>query len=151
MLYCLPFTLEPSVRIQSQYDDSAEDSKRAGWVNRWLRGYSNQKTHSDRYDKKITPEFAGEILAMMDYDPRKSVWFIAWDMAKFLIRQVVNEDLRYFSDKIRKSFAEQEERLCCKDFGQTQISPLTDHGFVFLWWEKFQPRSDDGLTEQPLA
>ena len=62
------------------------------------------ETHSARSDKKITPEFVGEINTMIDNDPSKSMRAIARDagMSQFLIRQTVHEDIRYFSYKIRK-------------------------------------------------
>ena len=39
-----------------------------------------QKPQSDRTDKKRTPEFVGQIQAMINNDPSKSVSFIARDM-----------------------------------------------------------------------
>ena len=38
-----------------------------------------------------------------------------------------------------------------QSFEQTQASPPTDHDLVFLKCEKFQPTSNDELTEQLLA
>ena len=63
------------------------------------------KPHSDCYDKKRTPEFIGEIHVMMHNNPSKSIRSIAMDIevSKFLIRQVVHEDIHYFSYKMRKS------------------------------------------------
>ena len=60
-----------------------------------------RKPHSGRTDKKRTPEFVEEILAMIDNDLSQSVRFIARDVVvwEFLIRQVVHEDMKYFSYK----------------------------------------------------
>ena len=75
----------------------------------------------------------GEIKTMIGNDPRKSIRLIARDMgvSEFHIRQVVHEDIRYFSYKIRKGQffitgnEGQEERQCSKVFQQTQTFPPT--------------------------
>ena len=58
-----------------------------------------RKSPSDHFDKKIIPEFLGEIKAMIDNNPSKSIRPIDRDMgvSEVLIRQVVHEDIRYFS------------------------------------------------------
>ena len=60
---------------------------------------------NDHSDEKITPKFIGWIQAMIDNNPSKSIRPIARNMkeSELLIRQVVHEDIRYFSYKIRKS------------------------------------------------
>ena len=54
--------------------------------------------------KKRTPDFLGEIRAMIDKDPRQFIKSISRDMevSEFIIRQVVHEDICYFSNKMRK-------------------------------------------------
>ena len=51
------------------------------------------------YSEKKRTEFVGDIQAMIDYNPSRSIRFIAQGMevTKFLIRQVVHEDIWYFS------------------------------------------------------
>ena len=106
MLYCLEFISEAPTRrdpciwvsrqrILSELDDFKGDYKST----------AAQKLHSIRFDKKTTSKFIGEIQAMIDNDPSKSIRSIAWDMgvAEFLIKQVVHEDFCYFSYKMRKS------------------------------------------------
>ena len=44
----------------------------------------------------------------------------------------------------------QKERLRCKAFPKTQASLLTEYAF-FIKLEKFLPRLDGELTEQPMA
>ena len=100
----------------------------------------------------------GEIQAMIDINSCKSIRFIAKDMkmSQFLFRQVMHEDIWYFSYKKRKSeFLSQtmkdKERPCCKALEQTQASPATELTLVFLRWEKFQAVSVGEFTEQLLA
>ena len=47
---------------------------------------------SDRFDKKRSPEFVGEIQAIMENDPSMSIRSIARDMevSEFLIRQIIH-------------------------------------------------------------
>ena len=68
------------------------------------RNYEGTAARKPRSDKKITPDFVTDIQAIDDNDPRKSVGFIARDMevSEFLIRQIVHEDIRYSSYKMRK-------------------------------------------------
>ena len=70
--------------------------------------------------------------------PKQPTGFIARDMgaSEFLIRQVMHEDIRYFSYKMRKPIfiticEEEEERPCC-NVQQTQISSLNEHALIFL-------------------
>ena len=62
-----------------------------------------RKPHSDCSDEKRTPKFVGEIQVTIDNDSCKSISSIARDMGvfEFLTRQVVHEEIRYFSYKIR--------------------------------------------------
>ena len=48
---------------------------------------------------KKTPKFVDEIQSIINNDPNKSIRPISRDMgkSKFLIRQVVHEDIRYYS------------------------------------------------------
>ena len=65
--------------------------------------------------------------------PSKSLRSKARNMgvSEFLISKVMHENIRYFSCKLRKGHfliscdKEQEERLRCKDFEQTQTSSPT--------------------------
>ncbi|CAI9715722.1 Hypothetical predicted protein [Octopus vulgaris] len=96
---------------------------------------------------------------MIDTDPSKSIRSITRDMrvSVFLNRQVVHEDIRYSSYKMKKgqflsqAIKRQEERLCYEAFEQTQASPLAEHALVFLRRKKFPPGSDGEHTEYPLA
>ena len=71
-------------------------------------GVASRKPHSD---KIRTPEFVGEIQSIIYNDPSKSVWSIVRDMVvfEFLTRNLVHEDFRYFSYKMRN----------CKSLSQT--------------------------------
>ena len=83
-------------------EDSAEDLKTVGWDQCWLQ---KRRQLGSFTDKKRTPEFVAEIQAMMDNNPNKSIMSTARDMGvfQFLIRQVVHEDIHYFSQKMRKA------------------------------------------------
>ena len=93
---------------------------------------------------------------MIDNDSRKTIKSITNDMktSEFLIRQVVHEDIRYFSYKMRKGYffiishEGQEVRPGCKAFKLTQASSLNEYVLIFLRGEKFLPGSDDELTAQ---
>ena len=58
------------------------------------------KLHSDRSDKKRTKSL-GEIKAVIDNDPSKSIRTITRDiaMSEFLIRQLVHEDIWNIKDE----------------------------------------------------
>ena len=87
---CLGVNLRTVPRIQKELDDSNVDYVgRVGW--KIYFGYS---------DKKRNPEFVGKILAIID----KSARFIALNtrVSEFFIRQVVHENIQYFSNKMRK-------------------------------------------------
>ena len=93
-----------------------------------------RKPHSDRSDKKRTPEFVAEIQAMIVNNPSKSISSITRDMGvyEFLIRQIVHKDIWYFKYKFRKwQFLSQammdKRKEYCKAFEQTQKSPPTKH------------------------
>ena len=72
------------------------------WISSNVRLLENL---TDFSEEKRTPKFIGEILAMIDNDPSKSIKSLAKDMgmSELLIKQVVHEDIRYFSYKMRKS------------------------------------------------
>ena len=118
-----------------------------------------RKPHSIHSDQNRTPKFVGEILAMINNNPSKSFRSIAVNMgvSKFLIRQVVHEEIQYFSYKMWKEpifitdLEGQQERPHWKAFQQIEASSLVEQDLIFLRWEKFLPRSDDELTEQLLA
>ena len=59
-------------------------------------GTTVRKPHSDRSDKKSSLEIVGDIPAMTDNDPSKSIRSIVKDLrvSEFLIRWVVQEDIR---------------------------------------------------------
>ena len=63
-----------------------------------------QKPHSFRSNKKRIPEFVGEIQSMIDNDLSKPIISIAryLGVSEFLINRVVHENIRYFSNKMRK-------------------------------------------------
>ena len=80
-----------------------------------------------------------KIKAMNKNDPSKSIRSIAMNMgvSEFLIRQVVQEDIQYFSYKMRNGqffftigHEDQEERSHCKALQQTSI-PSNWKYFVF--------------------
>ena len=95
----------------------------------------------------IRKEFPNLLLrsTMIDNDPRKSIRYIPRDMgvSKFLISQIVHEDIRYFSYKMRKTFfitsyEGQEEKPRNKAFEQTQVSTPTEIALLFIRRGKFQ-------------
>ena len=91
--------------FRCQSKDSAKDLKKElDGSNGDYEGTAAQKPHSDHSDKKRTSKFVGDIQAMIDNNPNGSVRSIARDMgvSEFLIRQVVHEDICYFSYKMRK-------------------------------------------------
>ena len=73
-----------------QSEDSA-DYLKTDESNGDYEGTAAWKPHSDSSDKKRTPEFVGEIQAMIDSDFNQSIRSIIRDMEvyEFLIRQVV--------------------------------------------------------------
>ena len=81
-------------------------------------------------DRAVDLKSVQWIQAMSDNDPTKLIRSIARDMgmSKFLIRQVVLENIQYFSCKMWK--------------GQYTL--------MIRWWEKFQPGSNGELTKQSL-
>ena len=87
-----------------QSGDIAEDSKSVGWVKWWLRRYGCLEVSFWLILIRKDLWFVGEIQAMIDNDPSRLINFFARDMGvcAFLIRQVVHEDIYYFSNKIRK-------------------------------------------------
>ena len=108
MLYCLVFMPEAPIwrftMFGCQPENNAEDFKRLGKSNGDYKCMASQKPQSKCSDKKKkkkkrTPKFIGEIQAIIDNDPSKSIRYIARDMrvSKFLIRQVVHKDIWYFS------------------------------------------------------
>ena len=60
-----------------------------------LKGTAVQKSYSDCSDKKRTPEFVGDIKAIIANDPCEESRFTARDMgvSKLLIRLVLHEDI----------------------------------------------------------
>ena len=97
-------------RIQKDLDDSYRDYEcRVVW-----------QPHSNRSDKKRSPQFVGEIPVIIDNNPSKSINPIPINLgdSELLIRQIVHEDILYFSCKMRKDqFLSQsmknEERARC--------------------------------------
>ena len=86
--HCLGVNLKKARRIWKDLYESSDDYK----------GTTAQKPHSDCSDKIIFV-FLGEVQAIIDNDPSKSIRIIVkilWG-SEFLIRQVVHEDIRYFS------------------------------------------------------
>ena len=79
--------------------------------------------HSDYSEKKRT-EFVIDVQAMMTTIPASQIRSITRDMgvSDFLIRLIVNDNINYFSFKMRKdqflsqTIKLQEERLRCKAF-----------------------------------
>ena len=57
-------------------------------------------------DSKRTIEFVREIQGMIHNDPSELIKSIASNigMSEFLMKQVVHEDIQYFSNKMRKSY-----------------------------------------------
>ena len=95
------------------------------------------KAHSHHSNKKRT-EFAVETQPVIDNNPS---WSRARDMgvSEFLFRQVVHEDIYYFSYKIIKGHfffitghEGQERRPYCKTFEQIQASLLCKYALVFV-------------------
>ena len=62
-----------------------------------------REPHFDRSDEKRTPEFVVDIKAMIDNDLSElsDLYLWAWENLNFLIKQVVLEEIRYFSFKMR--------------------------------------------------
>ena len=91
---CLGINLRTVQRIRKEFDESNGD----------YEGTAARKPHSDRSDKKRTPEFVAAIQAIIDKNPSQSIRSIARNMgvSEFLIRQVVHENIRYFSYKMRR-------------------------------------------------
>ena len=81
---------------------------------------------------------------------RKSIRSIARDLGafEFLISQVVYEDIRYFSKKMRK---DQFLSQAMKDSAVKLFRKSNWTYFGFLRWEKFLAELDGELTEQQLA
>ena len=110
---------------------------------------SSKTPQFDRSDKR-THEFITEIQSMIDNNPSRSNTSIARDMevSELLIRKVGNENIWYFSYKMRKDQffffitvnERQRGRSCCKVFEQTQASPLTEHFLLSLKCEKNSTR-----------
>ena len=70
---CLGVNLRTVQRIQKELDESNGDYKdMAAW-----------KLHFDHSDEKITPEFVGEIQAIIDNDPSKSIRSIVMNIVVF--------------------------------------------------------------------
>ena len=62
-------------------------------------------TFTDCSDKKRTPKFVGETQAMVDNNLSKLIR--STGVSEFLIRQVVHEDICYFSYKMKGQFLSQ--------------------------------------------
>ena len=124
---CLAANPTALPRIRKELDDSNGD-------------YEYMK--ADRFGKKRTSKFDGEILAMINNDPRKSTKSIASDMgvSDFLIRQVVHEDISYFSYKMRKNkfFITDHEKQedCTAKHLNTLKHPLQPNIICFFSVEK---------------
>ena len=96
-------------------------------------------------DIKRSPEILGDIQAIIDNDPSKSIRPIARGMAvpEFLIRQLVPEYIMYFSYKLRKGqFLSQTrndkiEKPHRKAFQQSQASPPSEQTLCFFSREKY--------------
>ena len=102
-LQCKDFTM-----FGYQSEDSAKDSKRVG-QDHWRQDSSAASLWSfwskkKKKKKKSTAEFVCKIQAMIYNDHSKSIKSIAknQEMSKFLIGQIVHEDIWYFSHKMRK-------------------------------------------------
>ena len=69
------------------------------------KGTAAQKPLSDCSDKKRTLKFVCVVQARIVNDPSKSIKSIARNIriSEFLIKQVVHEDIQYFSYKMKKS------------------------------------------------
>ena len=104
------------------------------------------RKHQSNCFKKTTPKFVGELQTMIDKDSNESIRDM--EVSEFLIKQVMHEDIHYFSYKMRKrqclSQAMMDKRPHCKTFEPTPASPPTS--VFFSRWEKFLPGSDE-LTE----
>ena len=61
-------------------------------------------SYDDNHYTTGTDEFVDEIQIMTDNDSSKSIRFVSRDtgVSEFIIRQVVHEDIWYFSYKMRK-------------------------------------------------
>ena len=97
---------------------------------------------------------------MIDNDPNKLISSKARDIgvSGFFIWQEVQEDIRYFSYKMKKKrpifitgHQGEEEKLRYNAFEQIQASLPTEQALFFLRWEKYLPRSDNKLHEKHLG
>ena len=137
---CLDVNLRTEQSSRKELDESNGNDE----------GMAARKPYSDRPDKKRIPEFVGEIQAMINNNPSKSVRSIARDMevSEFLIALVINESIRYFSYNMRKG----QGMSALQNFLTHSVILLRPNMLCFSSdEEKFLPGSDGELTEQPLV
>ena len=110
--------------------ENAEDSK------------DGEKKWEYHFDVKLNPDFFGDIHAMIDNEPRKSIWFTTKDVrvSEFLIWPRVPDD-SYFSYNIRnKQFSSQamknkRKNSTSKLFNGVKIA-FEQNGIWFFWDKK---------------
>ena len=103
-------------------------------------GTTAWRPHSDRSDQKRTPDFLGQIPAMINNDHSKSIRSITSDIGIAWVSYQVDRIIRhsvFFIQDVKGSIfivghEERNERPHCKAFEQIQTSPLTEHALVFL-------------------
>ena len=110
-----------------QSEDRADDSRRVGWVQWWLRRYDSSEASfwSDRSDKKITHVILGEIHDIINNHLGKSIISVAWDVR--VSSNAWRDSLFLTQDEkgpiFSAGFEGQEKRLQYKAFQQTQLPP----------------------------
>ena len=101
------------------------------------------KSHSYYSGKKRTAKFFDEIQAMIDNNPSKLISSIVRNMgvSEFLIRQVVHEDIWYFSYKMRKGiFITGYENTALQSFWTNSSFPSNWMCFGFSQMRKISAR-----------
>ena len=135
---CLRVNFRTVQRIQKELDEFNGD----------YEGTAAQKPHWSFYQETL--KFVDEIQAIINNDTNKSVMSIAMDteVSTFLIKQVVHEDIYYFSNKTRKG---QFLWLVIKTKRRDSSIPSNWTWFDFSQIKKFLSGLDDKFTEQVLA
>ena len=145
--------------FQCQSVDRAVDLKRGGQVQWWLWRNSSLKASLIILIRKKNTEFVGKIQITIDNNSSKSIRSISrvMGLSKFLIKQVVHEDICFFSNKMRKgqfllqAIKEKRKNCAAKLLNKLKHFLLPNMLWFFSDEKKFQPRSDGELAEQLLA
>ena len=129
MLYCLAFMPEaPIQRFQSVWV--------SGFAKSWMRSMVIMKVLQLRsltiivvISKRI-PNFVGEIQAMIDNDPSKSIRYIARDMG--VPEVLIKQSIKTFGYSQTRKNQFLSKAMKDKRKGSAQMSPPTKHALIFL-------------------